>query len=198
MQTFIQKIGTLLIILVCLVAIFAIGAFLPKVLPVEEWANGWYTFRVVSSGSMEPEIGVGSLVVTWPTENYTEGDVVTFGDRRSTEAPTTHRITQKKQEDDETRFVTKGEANEERDLGTIGKEEILGEVFLTIPYAGYLSVYARSPGGSAVLIVGVIVIFVLWSSLESFCKKRQRKKNGDGTFESESASDSASGSGNDD
>ena len=51
-------------------------------------------FFTVRSGSMEPEIKVGSIVVSKPRDSYIEGDVITFYDPRDTTKTVTHRVTE--------------------------------------------------------------------------------------------------------
>src|SRR3989344_7570939 len=71
------------------VAIIVIVAFLLIALfPIK----GNYQIKIVKSGSMEPSIKTGSVVVIKPSVSYTVGDVVTFGKDTKTDIPTTHRI----------------------------------------------------------------------------------------------------------
>ena len=53
---------------------------------------GNYDVKVVLSGSMEPAIRVGSIIVIKPTDVYGTGDIITYGKDTKTEVPTTHRI----------------------------------------------------------------------------------------------------------
>ena len=64
--------------------------------------------------------------------------------------PTTHRIVDV---DEEGKFITKGDANEDPDYRRITAAEILGKVFLDIPYAGYLAQFFATPTGRAMLAV---------------------------------------------
>jgi signal peptidase len=136
--------GYYLIILMTLV----IGAFLVMlhfdVLP-------GYEIRIVQSGSMEPTLPIGSVVLIRPAEEYAVGDIVTFGGERGS-LPTTHRIIGDNIIAGELAFTTKGDANEDADITPVLQEDIRGKVSLTIPYLGFLLDFARQPIGFALLI----------------------------------------------
>src|SRR3989344_6920771 len=48
--------------------------------------------KIVQSGSMEPSIKTGGLVIIKPSSEYHIGDVIMFGEDTKTKVPTTHRI----------------------------------------------------------------------------------------------------------
>ena len=48
--------------------------------------------KIVKSGSMEPAVRTGALVIIRPLEAYKVGDVIMFGKDTKTQLPTTHRI----------------------------------------------------------------------------------------------------------
>ena len=54
-----------------------------------------YEVKVVKSGSMEPAINVGGIVIVSPTKTYQAGDVITFGADTWRRVPVTHRIVEK-------------------------------------------------------------------------------------------------------
>ena len=81
----------------------------------------------VLSGSMEPAIHTGSVVVMKPISNYKVGDIITFGKNTKTEIPTTHRIVETRIENDETIFKTKGDANDTPDSNEVKQKEVLGK-----------------------------------------------------------------------
>jgi len=120
---------------------------------------GWRV-DAVFSGSMEPEIKVGSVVVTRPVEAETikVGDIITF-DSPSGEIPTTHRVVFV-EESSELCLRTKGDANEENDPFTVPARDVVGKVCCHVPYFGYLSQFVKTPLGFILLLCvpGVIAI----------------------------------------
>lgn len=111
--------------------------------------QGRYKLLVVQSGSMEPAIKRGSLVVIDKAGDYQKGEVITYHNQRGSRMTTTHRIV--KIEDNG--FVTKGDANEAVDSNLIRKDLILGKVSLVIPFAGYPISFANTLPGLIILVV---------------------------------------------
>ena len=124
-----------------------------------------YSF-VVMSGSMEPTIPVGSVVFVQDVSaaDIDEGDVITFSKGTRT-VPTTHRAIEVYRSDVGVRFVTKGDANEDRDPEPVYRSDLVGKVTLKIPYVGYLSAFASSRAGWFVMIVlpcSLLVLSEMW------------------------------------
>jgi len=120
---------------------------------------GWRV-DAVFSGSMEPEIEVGSVLVTRPvdTETIKVGDIITFESPLS-EIPMTHRVIAM-EKGSELNFQTKGDANEDTDPITVPAQNVLGKVFFHVPYFGYVSQFAKAPLGFMLLlcIPGLIIV----------------------------------------
>ncbi len=111
---------------------------------------GGLSSKIVQSGSMEPKIPTGALVIVKPAATYAVGDVITFN--KQGPVPTTHRIKSIEGSGSDTKFVTKGDANEEADPGVVPQARVLGKVVLSLPYVGYILHTARQPVGFALLI----------------------------------------------
>lgn len=135
---------------------------------------------IVQSGSMTPAIGVGSLVVTLPQSTYQSTDVVTFVTDPKGKNITTHRIAFKTYPDGPGGapvYITKGDKNEEIDTVRITDQNIIGRVFLTIPYIGYAAVFMKEPWGFILLVIvpATIIIYeelkTLFRELKKFFKK---------------------------
>src|SRR3989344_7094007 len=77
--------------------------------------TGNYKLFIVQSGSMEPEILTGSVVVVKPSSSYKIGDIITFGPVPKGKLPTTHRIVESRTENNLTFYSTKGDANISKD-----------------------------------------------------------------------------------
>jgi len=143
--------GTFFLLLVALGLLF-VAPPIPGVPAIE--------VKIVQSGSMEPSIMTGGIVVLSPASAYQTGDVITFTDTTAS-IPTTHRIIETYVERGETWFVTKGDANESFDASPVAASAVLGKVFFTVPFVGFVLDFARQPIGFAFLIVLPALLIIL-------------------------------------
>jgi signal peptidase len=161
-------------IVVFFVAFVALGLLLlGSLVPIA----GGYQIRLVESGSMEPTIPVGSAIVVKPKALYQIGDIVTYQRHEDTKA-TTHRIVSI---DENNAFIMQGDANNTPDLRKVQSQEIVGGVYLSIPYLGYILDFLRKPIGF-VLLIGIPALFILVEQIQNICSavravKAQKKEN---------------------
>lgn len=122
---------------------------------------GNYKLMIVQSGSMEPAIKMGSVVIVKPADDYKIGDVITFGSFGKRKIPITHRINDLKVIEGKIFYITKGDANEDTDTKEVKKADVLGKVLLSVPYIGYAVDFARKPIGFILIIIvpAAIIIF---------------------------------------
>lgn len=109
---------------------------------------GLDSYNVVS-GSMEPEIPVGSIIYVEPVEPVAvkEGDVIAF---QSGDSVIAHRVTKNQQV--EGQFTTKGDANAAEDMNTVPYGALLGRVKKHYPMLGaLLGLYSSTVGKVYVL-----------------------------------------------
>lgn len=138
---------------------------------------------VVRSGSMEPELRVGSIVLTAPQNEYHENDIVTFllsptarlGDPG---AVITHRILSIIQDEEGVSYITKGDSNQAEDNKPIMHEQVVGKVVFKIPYAGYVVSFARTRRGFVLLIVipAVLIAYNEITNIKSGISEIKEKK----------------------
>lgn len=105
--------------------------------------TGHEVYNVVS-GSMEPEIPVGSVVYVESAvpKGIVAGDVIAF---RSGNSVVVHRVVENRTAEGE--FVTKGDANEQEDLYAVGYEDLIGRVSRHFPILGsFLFLYTSTTG----------------------------------------------------
>ncbi|WP_290815482.1 signal peptidase I [Halovivax sp.] len=142
--------------LVALVAI--VVPFVIYAVPGVIGAEGSY---VVMSGSMEPSIGAGDVVIVDDTDPTTieEGDVITYV-RDDAETPTTHRVIDVVEADGALAFETQGDANDQPDASAVPASQVRGEVVLTIPYIGYVITFVNTPLGFSLLVVGPLLLLL--------------------------------------
>ncbi|MCR4330123.1 MAG: signal peptidase I [Candidatus Roizmanbacteria bacterium] len=105
---------------------------------------------LVLSGSMEPTIMTGDIIIISSQPTYTQRDVVTF--KNVDERIVTHRLIKKVEEGKTVRFETKGDANRSEDEDLIQPDQILGKVVLVIPKLGYLVAFSKTVPGFIVFI----------------------------------------------
>jgi len=115
----------------------------------------------VMSGSMEPEINVGDLLIVQEKDSYEAGDIVTYSSGNSL---VTHRVI----EVVETHVMTQGDANNTADP-EVPKETIHGRVVLVIPKVGNLLDYFKTIPG-LIFLTGVVAASI-WFLFSSETKK---------------------------
>lgn len=147
------------------------------VLPV---MNGSLHFLTVLSGSMTPAISPGDIVVSQyvDPETIKVDDIITFQhpDQKDTES-VTHRVINISNQDGQSAFYTKGDANENPDLNQVDAENVIGKVVFVIPLLGYLVNFAQSLFGFILLIIipSLILIAGEIKNLVSISKEESEK-----------------------
>jgi signal peptidase len=129
----------------------------------------------VYSGSMEPAVRTGALVVerAVPGAAVAVGDVITFRNPSDPATLVTHRVVQRLRTDDgRLAHRTKGDANDHRDPWTIELPASVGKVQWSLPYAGYALVYARTREVRTA-IVAVLTLMILTSLLRRIWRTEQ-------------------------
>lgn len=147
-------------------------------------APGGLRVFVVQSGSMEPEIPVGSIIVTAPQNSYSEGEVISFLSKENAKlnvpgAVITHRITSVSKEEGITIYNTKGDSNRAEDREIVKSKQVLGKVKFKIPYAGYVVSFTRTQHGFTLLVVIPAVLIAYHEILnikEEIIKIIEKKK----------------------
>ena len=122
----------------------------------------------VMSGSMEPTIKTGSLIIILPQAEYKVGDIVTFGERTIGTLPKTHRIISIVDDS----YRTKGDANYTEDFLKIKNKDIKGKVTLTFPYIGYLVAFLQTKNG-VIAIFTLLGILIFLDIFKKYTKKHE-------------------------
>ena len=124
---------------------------------------GWHVSAVLS-GSMEPALETGSLVVTRPValEEIEVGDIITFNSGSPGERMITHRVIGI-QKNSPISFRTQGDNCGMPDPFSVPAENLVGEICLHIPYGGNFTEFLKTPAGfiSSVIVPGIL-IFVMY------------------------------------
>ena len=140
--------------------------------------TGNYKVMTVISGSMEPKIKMGSVVVVKPADDYKIGDVITFGIISKTKSPTTHRINDIRVIDGKPIYITKGDVNNAPDTREVQKKDVIGKVLFDVPYVGFAIDFAKKPIGFALIIIipAAVIIFDEARKIYNEIKKKKTKK----------------------
>ena len=115
---------------------------------------GW-SRAVILSGSMEPSMSIGDLVIVQREKEYRVGDIVVFD---SGGLSVTHRILEKAQEG----FVTKGDANNVPDKELLSENHIIGRVAVVIPMVGKAVLFLKNPAG--LMLIMMLAIWLIWGA----------------------------------
>lgn len=152
----------IMVVLIC-VALIIVG---PKVLGGQALA--------VISGSMEPNIPVGSVVIALKTDPKTlqKDDIITY--QLNGSSLVTHRVVSVDQE--KQTIVTKGDANESNDSLPVAFSQVVGQVNFHLPYLGYIIMNIKTPLGIAG-ICGVIFVIILLNFIPQLIDDKNKKKD---------------------
>lgn len=123
-----------------------------------------YGASVVLSGSMEPTLSVGDLLIVQAQPDYQADDVVVY---QSGTMPVVHRIV----EIDGETVTTRGDANNATDE-PFPLSAVKGKVIAVIPLVGYAAWALKSPVATLILLGGAVLLMEL-----SFRKGKQQKES---------------------
>ncbi|HLR10158.1 MAG TPA: signal peptidase I [Sporosarcina sp.] len=144
--------------------------------------NG-YQLKSVQSGSMEPTIQTGSIIVVRQMEDVGDlqkGDIISFQNKK--EQLITHRIDEVVQ--DGILFKTKGDNNHSADHEIVEAQQIVAQYAgITVPYIGYIAFYIQSKlniplflilSGSLLLLYSFMMFWQIYRHLDQ--KTTEQKK----------------------
>lgn len=118
---------------------------------------------VVLSGSMEPKIQTGDLILIQDTDTTSlkEGDVICY---LSSGKAVTHRIISVSSgENGEPRYVTQGDANNAEDRLPVEPDQVQGVWNGTrVGGLGNFILFMQSPLGMVIFIISPLLLFILW------------------------------------
>lgn len=116
---------------------------------------------VVVSGSMEPNVPVGSIcLVNCQDREPDVGDIIAY---RAGDTIITHRVV----EETDQGYVTKGDANNAADPGVVKQKQIFGVCSIVIPKVGYVVMFLRTLKGIVLTITGVICFGLIGKLIEN-------------------------------
>ena len=136
---------------------------------------------VVLSQSMEPTIPMGSIVVSQPNTAADEimvGDVITFNAQGPNGDPAliTHRVVEVVGSGSGVRFRTQGDAVEDPDMVLVSSSNLVGRVWFSLPLAGYMVAFIRTPVGYLALIGLPALLLILSEWMEIIRSIREDRR----------------------
>ncbi|MDD2482907.1 MAG: signal peptidase I [Candidatus Shapirobacteria bacterium] len=123
---------------------------------------GKYHLYIVQSGSMEPSIMTGDIIITSSQRDYKKNEAITFTDPSI--GIVTHRIWDITGDGKNKRFLTKGDANRSVDSNNISLSQVIGKVVGVLPKLGYVVVFSRKPLG-VLLLIGIPAVVIIFEEI---------------------------------
>lgn len=141
---------------------------------------GCSVFHVVS-GSMEPEIPVGALIISQKTEieDIEVGDIISF---RSLESYmqgsiVTHRVIEIHKKDGKLALVTQGDANNAMDAYYVTQENLIGRIIYHTPDGNFVtSLYGFLTNKAGFFVVVIVPVILLTATILQDNMRRIRKE----------------------
>ena len=129
---------------------------------------GFRIYRVIS-GSMQPALQIGDVIIVKKSNNYSERDIITYSNGLTT---ITHRIIAINNDE----VITKGDANEVDDK-PINKEQIVGKFFFRISNFSLFSIILSKNVIYLIMIFLLVLIFLLVIGDRSIKNLRYQSNN---------------------
>lgn len=146
-----DAVSTCVVIFLVLSAVFLMGT---RIL-------GYHMFNVIS-GSMEPTYSVGDLLYVKEVapETIKAGTAITFVLNENL-VVATHRVVEVDAEN--SRFYTKGDANNAADAMPVHFNNVIGVPSFSIPLLGYVSDFVQRPPGMYIALgIGIVLIITVF------------------------------------
>lgn len=151
----------LIIFLIFILLKVSYSKFIEKEYPVKLFG---FAFLVVTTGSMEPEIDAGELIIIKEFDKYKIGDVVSFIDKD--DFLVTHRIIGLNEE----KMITKGDNNNLLDE-EINLNNIKGKVIIHSKILGFFVLYLLKP-----LVFIYLITLVILNIIRNFWNEESEDK----------------------
>lgn len=181
-----NKVWTIIGVILCIILIPIL--VINVTLIVKSYTNkndvpklGGYCPLIVLTGSMEPMIQSGDLIIVKQvnTTDLEKGDVIAFYDPESnSNSILTHRIAEVINEDGVIYYRTKGDANNTEDSKPVLADKVVGIYKLKIPNAGDVAMFMQTTPG---LIVCVILPLILLIGIDLIRRRKLDKANNEDT-----------------
>ena len=143
----------------------------------------------VLTGSMRPTYPEGTLIIVKPIEirEVRIGDTITYQRESGVAVYVTHRVVSiSRSTDGTTTLVTKGDNNPSPDRDPVLDVQVVGKVWYSLPWIGYLN-NAVGGQGRSWLVIGAVVLLFGYAGWQFIGSVRGRKPKRDVAVEPPSA-----------
>ena len=129
---------------------------------------------IVRSGSMEPAVAVGDLIITRIHKNlaYKIGDIISF---KNQEKIVSHRIIGLENQNGRIFYKTKGDANKNEDQGLVAESSIIGKAYFRLPYLGRLIAFTKTSAGFSLAVIFPALLVIAFEIQNIFKEIKKQK-----------------------
>lgn len=143
---------------------------------------GGYMPLIVLTGSMEPEIMEGDLIIchTADASDVKTGDVIAFFDPDGNGTSVlTHRVIEVTEENGSLSFRTQGDANDSADRLPVSADRLVGEYRFRVPGAGSAAMFMQTAPGLIVCVVLPLVLLIGYDIIRRRMYEKSKKEDTD-------------------
>ncbi len=136
-----------------------------------------HKFFVVMTGSMEPSISTGSLIIdkVVPADEIVVGDIISY--QVNSDTIVTHRVMELSEVNGELGFITQGDANNTLDSVPVKASQVIGVVTSTIPGVGSFIIWIKD---NFIYLLGLLVAILLttaiYDGVNVYYNKKKKKE----------------------
>ena len=138
---------------------------------------GGYAPLIVLTGSMEPEIMSGDLIIVKQIDgkDVKNKDVIAFIDPDGNGTSIlTHRVNEIYEKDGKIFFKTQGDANDTEDRLPVSEDALVGVYVTRVGGAGNIAMFMQTTAGLVVCVIVPLILLIGWDILR---RRRFEKKN---------------------
>ena len=143
---------------------------------------GGYMPLIVLTGSMEPQIMEGDLIIchTADASDVKTGDVIAFFDPDGNGTSVlTHRVIEVIDENGSLSFRTQGDANDSADRLPVSADRLVGEYRFRIPGAGSVAMFMQTAPGLIVCVVLPLILLIGYDIIRRRMYEKSKKEDTD-------------------
>lgn len=145
-------------------------------------AIGGYSPLIILTGSMEPAIATGDLIIvrTVQPQDVHTGDIIAFFDPDGNGTSVlTHRVTKIIQDGENLSFYTKGDANNTEDRNPVSADKLIGLYQTRYAGMGHVAMFMQTPAGLVICVAVPLILLVGWDIIRRRHSEKCRQTDTD-------------------